>query len=384
MSILLTFALAVVLENQTFTAGDDPQARAVLHIQNEKQVRIRNVVIDGRRDQLHRTFPTAEKGVPFIDFYPLNGIAIDRSSDILIENVTLRNVTNLAIVVARSTNVRILRVTVEDSGSLDAQGRNNTTGGILLEEGTSNFEIRECRLSRIRGNAIGTRSSSVSLRNRDGVIANNEVDTVARDAIQIGHAINVRVTDNLVRNIGYPTEIVDGEPVGIDTVGNVDKTEYRSNRLFEINGKCFDLDGFRDGALICNICINTKPVAAYPHGNFGIVFNDSHPENLSQNIFISGNTIDGTKYGGMFLIGSGHVIENNSFLNLNRSGSKDKLLSAAIAYSKGVRRPNPPQALITGNTFTGRVHCPAPYPGIRYEKNQCQASVNTLTILNHQ
>lgn len=383
MSILLTFALAVVLENQTFTAGDDLQARAVLHIQNEKQVRIRNVVIDGRRDQLHRTFPIAEKGVPFIDFYPLNGIAIDRSSDILIENVTLRNVTNLAIVVARSTNVRILRVTVEDSGSLDAQGRNNTTGGILLEEGTSNFEVRECRLSRIRGNAIWTRSSSVSPRNHDGVIANNEIDTVARDAIQIGHAINVRVTDNLVRNIGYPVEIVDGEPVGIDTTGNVDKTEYRSNRLFEINGKCFDLDGFHDGALICNICINTKPVTAYPHGNFGIVFSDSHQDSPSQNIFISGNTIDGTKYGGMFLIGSGHVVENNSFLNLNRSGSKDKLLSAAIAYSKGVRRPNPPQALITGNTFTGRVHCPAPYPGIRYEKNQCQTSTS-VDYLNHQ
>lgn len=374
MGIIFTLALAITIENQTLTATTDPNAKAVLHIQGQNQVRIRNVTIDGRRDQLHRAFPIAENGAPFIDYYPLNGIAIDRSSDVLIENVTLRNVTNLAIVVARSSNVKILRITVEDSGSLDKRGLNNTTGGILIEEGTTNFEVRECRLSRIRGNAIWTHSYSVSPRNRDGIIVNNEIDTAGRDGVQVGHATNVRVADNVIRNIGYPASIVDGEPVGIDTAGNVDTTEYRTNRLFEINGKCFDLDGFHDGGVICNLCVNTKPVTAYPNGNFGIVFNDSHPDAKSQNIVIKENVFDGIKYGGMFVIGSGHRIENNSFLNLNQAHSKDKLLSSSIAFANGVLRPNPPGAIIIGNTFTGAARCPEPHLGVRYERNECQTS----------
>ncbi len=374
MSILLTLALAVTIENQTFRANDNPNAKAVLHIQNERQVTIRNVVIDGRRDAFHRTFPIAENGAPFIDYYPLNGIAIDRSQNVLIENVTLRNVTNLAIVVARSSNVRILNVTVEDSGSLDQKGLNNTTGGILLEEGVTNFEVGDCRLTRVRGNGIWTHSYTVSPRNKDGVIANNEIDTAARDAIQVGHATNVKVTDNIMRNVGYPSEIVDAEPVGIDTAGDVDQTHYRGNRMYEINGKCFDLDGFRDGELTRNLCINSKPVAEYPHGNFGVVFNDSHPDSKSQNIIIRDNVFDGMKFGALFVIGPGHVIENNLFLNLNRSGSKDQLLGASIAFANGVLRPNPPAGLIRGNTFTGKSRCPGPYPGVRYERNQCQTS----------
>lgn len=375
MSILLTLALAVTIENQTFRADDNPNARAVLHIQNERQVTIRNVVIDGRRDALHRPFPIAENGAPFIDYYPLNGIAIDRSQNVLIENVTLRNVTNLAIVVARSANVRILKVTVEDSGSLDHKGLNNTTGGILIEEGTVNFEVRDCRLIRVRGNGIWTHSYTVSPRNRDGVIANNEIDTAARDAIQVGHATNVKVFDNVMRNIGYPAEIVDAEPVGIDTAGDVDKSEYRANRMFEINGKCFDLDGFRDGELTRNLCINSKPVATYPHGNFGVVFNDSHPDSKAQNIIIRDNVFDGMKYGALFVIGPGHVIENNLFLNLNQSGSKDPLLSSSIAFADGVLRSNPPKVTVRGNLFTGKSRCPGPYPEVRYERNQCQTSI---------
>ncbi len=374
MSILLTLALAVTIENQTFRAGDDPNAKAVLHIRNEKQVTIRNVVIDGRRDTLQRPFPIAENGAPFIDYYPLNGIAIDRSQNVLIENVTLRNVTNLAIVVARSSNVRILKVTVEDSGSLDSRGLNNTTGGILIEEGTVNFEVRDCHLIRVRGNAIWTHSYTESPKNRDGIITGNEIDTAARDAIQVGHATRVKVFDNVMRNIGYPAEIVDAEPVGIDTAGDVDQSEYRTNRMFEINGKCFDLDGFRDGDVTRNICINIKPPEAYPHGNFAVVFNDSHPDSKSQNIVIRDNVFDGLKYGGIYVIGPGHLIENNVLLNTNLSKSSDPLLSSTIAFANGVLRPNPAGAVVRGNFIAGKGRCPEPYPGVRYERNQCQTS----------
>ncbi len=373
MGILYSLAFAaIVIENRSFTA-DSKTGHAVIDIRGEKQVRIRNVMIDGKRDQLEKRWPVAENGAPFIDYYPLNGIAIDRSEDVLIENVTLRNVVNLAIVVARSKKVIIRNVTIEDSGSLDAKGKNNTTGGILLEEGTTNFEVRGCRLRRIRGNAIWTHSYTVSPRNRDGVIAENEIDTAGRDAIQVGHAVNVLVEKNTARNVGYPVEVAEGEPVGIDTAGNVEATIYRENRLFEINGKCFDLDGFHDGSVANNSCLNARPVAAYPLGNFGIVFNDSHPESVSRNIVVQENVIDGTKYGAMFVIGSGHTISNNQFLNLNMAQSKDGLLGSSIFFANGVLRPNPPRAVVVkDNTITGHARCPAPYEGVRFERNKCQ------------
>ena len=53
------------------------------------------------------------------------------------------------------------------------------------------------------------------------------------------------------RRIGWPYEAVDvenaGTPVAIDTAGNVSNSRYENNRFDEINGKCFDLDGFHDG-----------------------------------------------------------------------------------------------------------------------------------------
>lgn len=383
MGIFLTLTLALTIENQTLTANEKT-GRAVIDVRGEKQVRIRNVVIDGARAKLEKRWPIAENGAPFIDYYPLNGIAIDGSSDVVIENVTLRNVPNLAIVVARSSNVQIRGVTVEDSGSLDSRGRNNTTGGILLEEGTTDFEIRDCRLSRIRGNAIWTHSYSVSPRNRNGVIANNEIDTVGRDAIQVGHATNIRVEDNVMRNIGYPAEIVDAEPVGVDTAGNVDQTTYFRNRIFETNGKCFDLDGFHDGGVLCNLCVNTRSPDAYPNANLAVVFNDSHPESVSRNIVLEGNTFDGMIYGGVFVYGSGHTIRNNQFLNMNRknyTGGPD-YLRAGIYLATGVLRPNPPQDLvIEGNTFTGfrmKSQCilsdaKVARTGVKSSKNTCRS-----------
>ena len=375
------------MENRTLTA-DATTGRAVIDARGEKSVVIRNVVIEGNRASVDRHWPIAENSAPFIDYYPLNGIAIDGASEVLIENVTLRNIVNLAIVVARSSNVRIRRVTVEDSGSLDARGRNNTTGGILIEEGTRDFEIRECRLTRIRGNAIWTHSYTASPRNRDGVIANNEIDTVGRDAIQVGHATNIRVEDNVARNIGYPAEIVDvenqGYPVGVDTAGNVDQTTYSRNRLFEVNGKCFDLDGFHDGALLCNLCINVRPPEAYPNANLAILFNDSHPETVSRNIVVEGNTFDGMLYGGVFIYGSGHTIRNNRFLNLNRKryeGGPD-YLRAGIFLAPGILRLNAPRGIvIEGNTVTGyrmNAQCLMSDPkvdraGVKFVRNECRS-----------
>ena len=63
-----------------------------------------------------------------------------------------QRITDFAVLVSHSKNVVIDHVSVKDSGSLNAKGRNNTTGGILLEEGTEQFTVADSVFRNIRGN----------------------------------------------------------------------------------------------------------------------------------------------------------------------------------------------------------------------------------------
>ena len=164
----------------------------------------------------------------------------------------------------------------------------------------------------------------------------------------------VRVEDNAGRRIGYPLEAVEDVPVALDTAGNVDRSVYARNRFEEINGKCIDLDGFHDGAVVDNVC---RQMA-----NFGIVFNDSNPDMRSEHVQVTGNWIDGAAYGGIFVIGEGHRIAHNRLTNLNlaRCGpcyylpDEPDLLRSGIYLAKGVSRPTPARGnRIEDNLITG-------------------------------
>ena len=138
-----------------------------------------------------------------------------------------------------------------------------------------------------------------SPRNARGVFAENRFDRIGRDAIQVGHATEMRVEGNSGTHIGYPEDAVDIEgraiPVGVDTAGNVDRSIYARNQFSAVNGKCFDLDGFHDGEVSWNVC---QDVAGY-----GIVMNNTNPDMQSRNVRMADNLLDGVKYGGIFVIG---------------------------------------------------------------------------------
>jgi len=120
-------------------------------------------------------------------------------------------------------------------------------------------------------------------------------------------------------------------PVAIDTAGNVDASSYDGNRFQEIDGKCIDLDGFHDGEVRANQCINRHGPAAYRYGHYGITMNNANPDMRSQNIRLLDNLIDGTLYGGIFVIGSGHTIARNRLLRLDApTATKMPPASAAI------------------------------------------------------
>ena len=337
----------------------DFQGRAAIVITGGRNVRIAGLSIDGNRDRIqHPVQDLAPSNVPFARFTRDNGILVENTSGVRLDNLTLKNIAGFAILISASDKVRITSVTVNDSGSLNAHKRNNATGGILLEEGTHDFDITGCDLRNILGNGIWTHSNSGSARNSDGRITDNKIGGVARDAIQVGHATRVTVEKNTGAKIGYPVEAVDREaqatPVAIDTAGNVDATQYRGNSFEEVNGKCIDLDGFHDGEVRGNSCINREYRDAYPNGHYGIVMNNSNPDMESRNILIWGNRIEGFLFGGIAVIGSGHNISHNHLLRLNLAHCNEDAARFGCLYAAGE-----PDLLRSGIYLRDKAHRPA-------------------------
>jgi hypothetical protein len=365
--------LAGAPEGSTLKASPRFKGAALIVAKGLQHLSIQQLKLDGNRQQLDTPFPIAPYDKAFADFYPLNGILIDNCEGVILRDLDIRNVVNFPILIARSKQVRITSTRIEYSGSLDAKGKNNTTGGILLEEGTADFEIRFVKLRAIRGNGIWTHSRYESPRNRDGLIQENEINGSARDAIQVGHATNIRVVQNAMFNIGYPVALVDmangGIPVGIDTAGNVDLSLYSDNLIQEVNGKCLDLDGFHHGEITKNRCYNAKPATAYPQGHFGIVLNNTNPDMRSEDILIEDNEIEGMKYGGIFLIGRNHIVRKNRMRFLNTSSCTEShgkgaecyfgadepdLLRTGIYFGKGAERVDPASRItVEDNLITG-------------------------------
>ena len=72
----------------------------------------------------------------------------------------------------------------------------------------------------------------------------------------------------------------------------------------------------------------------YPFGHFGIVMNNTNPDMHSENIEISGNVIDGMKFGGLFLIGRGHRIIGNKFRILIMAGCNESAAKFGCIYKQ--------------------------------------------------
>jgi Right handed beta helix region len=298
--------------------------------------------------------------------------------------------------VNHSHDVLLDHISVENSGSRNAKGRNNTSGGILLEQGTDTFTVADSIFRNVRGNAVWTHSYYRSPRNRSGKIANNKFFDIGRDAIQVGHATEVLVAGNTGNRIGYPVDLIDveggGTPVAIDTAGDVDRSDYEFNRFEEINGQCIDLDGFHDGIVRGNSCINRGKAEDYAFGHFGIVFNNSNIDMQSQNILVEENELDGMKFGGIFVIGTGHRILRNRMRRLNTAHCNENrqqfgcsvlgepdVLETGIYLGSHAERPAPARNnRIEGNTISGwkmKTRCIQAAPGVKLADNAIKGNV---------
>lgn len=372
-------------KGSTLVLDEGFRGRAAIDVSGATDIALLNFTIRGNRRDLKSEWYLPPGETPFADYFTANGIVVRNSSAVKISGVALSQIRSFPVIVNASSDVSISHLKIEDSGNLNSKGRNNTSGGILLEQGVSRFEIASCSIARITGNAIWTHSYASAPRSRDGSIHDNIITRVARDAIQIGHATNVRVENNSGSELGYPVEQVDIESsavaVALDSAGNVDHSTYAYNRFTGVNGQCIDLDGFHDGAVTGNSCVNNKPIDAYPALHAGIVFGSTYPGLDPGRVVITGNTIAGFAYGAVFLLGNNNRIEGNQFLDMNRAhcGTKPTpsrcayaldqpdLLRAGI-YLAGKAKNN----VIRGNTITGfeiADHCIAAAPDVNLKAN---------------
>ena len=382
-------------EGTVLHLASDFHGRAAIVI-TANRARIRNLTIDGNRDALEVRTGLPPYDRTFSAFTTNNGILALNASNVEIRDVRFRNMAGFAILVSHSQQVLINRAAVLNSGSRNPSGRNNATGGILLEEGTTDFTVEDSALQNIRGNGIWTHSLYTSPRNSGGLIIRNWFDSIGRDAIQIGHAYSVQVDFNAGARIGFPVPDVDAEgkaiPVAIDTAGNVEATAYNQNRFTDIDGKCIDLDGFHDGEITGNLCRNTGSPQSYPFGNYAIVMNNSNPDMQSRRIRVLDNLIDGPNFGAIFVIGEEHLVSRNRFLNLNRAhcnedaahfgcyyaASDPEILEAGIYLGRGAERPDPARHnRIERNEVTGFKmdrRCIITAPGLDRSGNQIVAN----------
>ena len=348
----------------TLVAAPDFHGAAVIVVRGAG-VRLHGFAIDGNRDALEVRAGLPSYDMTFARFTANNGVFANDVTALTIDNLTMRNIAGFAILVSNSHSITIDRIRIAASGSRNANGRNNSTGGILLEEGTTDFRVTNCNLHAIRGNGIWTHSLYTSPRDARGLIALNRFAQIGRDAIQVGHARDIQVEENTGIEIGFPAEDVDAEnraiPVAIDTAGNVEDTTYAGNRFEEVNGKCIDLDGFHDGEVRGNECVNRAPAQLYRFGGYGIVMNNTNPDMQSRNIRVVDNVIDKPLYGGIFVIGTGHLVARNRLLNLNEAHSADPVLESGIYLGKGAERPAPARGnIVEDNQVSGyemKTHC---------------------------
>jgi|SRR5579871_464977 len=382
----------------TLRAGPDFKGRAILSCKNCRHVKFYNFSIDGNRAALAKPREIAPSDKPFSAVFPDNGILVEETDGLEVDHLNFTEMPGFSVLVNHSRNILLDHISVKNSGSRNAKGRNNTSGGILLEEGVDSFTVADSQFENVLGNAVWTHSMYGSPRNSNGKIANVKFFDIGRDAIQVGHATRVSVMGNSGARIGMNAPDVDAEgggtPVGIDTAGNVDQSTYEYNRFEEVDGKCIDLDGFHDGTVRSNVCVNHGKPEDYPFGHFGIVFNNANIDMHSENILVEDNQLDGMKFGGIFVIGTGHRILRNHLSHVNTAHCNEnsakygcsvlnepEVLEAGIYLGSHAEHPAPARNnRIEGNTIGGwkmKARCIQTAPGVKLSDNTIKGNICT-------
>jgi hypothetical protein len=102
---------------------------------------------------------------------------------------------------------KLTDIEITESGGFNAQHHNNGMGGIALEEGAADFDIRRCLIGGIRGSAVTLRGV------KRGTISESELNVLSGDAVNADKVSAVTIRNNRIRQIGFPAAETDGRSV---------------------------------------------------------------------------------------------------------------------------------------------------------------------------
>ncbi len=300
----------------TIKASAEFRGRALIILPAGKNIKIHDLSLDGNRDAFPQPVAPAQPAAMLSRVIANNGILTEGVAGLEIEQVRATKFAGFPILINGGQHVRIHDIEITESGSLDVNKINNGSGGLVLEEGVTDFEIVHALIGKVRGNGIWIRSADNSTNAARGRIADSEFAIIARAAIEMNHATGVTIENNTGHMIGFPgEEVLTGGtalPAGIATSGSVEHASIRNNVFEQIAGRCLSLDGFNNGDVTANSCseglFNGFLIRGTENkitGNHLTDLNKSHrdqPESLRAGIYLaggaSGNTVDGNEISG--------------------------------------------------------------------------------------
>jgi hypothetical protein len=304
--------------NTTIKASSAFRGRALIVLPAGKNIAIRDLSLDGNRAAFPEPLGPPPPTAMLSRVVANNGIIAEGVQGLEIASLKATQIAGFPILINGGRNIRIRDAVITDSGTLDPAGHNNGSGGILLEEGVTDFEIAHALIGKVRGNGIWIRSatSAATATAARGRIADSEFTILARAAIELSHATAITIENNTGHMLGFPGEeaVTSGAtlPTAISASGSVDHSAIRNNSFDEIAGRCLTLEGFSDGEVTGNTCAEDlfngfviRGTGNHITANHLTGLNHAHrdqPESLRAGIYLatgaSGNTLEGNDISG--------------------------------------------------------------------------------------
>jgi len=340
--------------NTTIKASSTFRGRALIILPAGKNIAIHDLSLDGNRAAFPEPLGPPPPTAMLSRVVANNGIVAEGVQGLEIASLKATEIAGFPILINGGHNIHIRDAVITDSGTLDPAGHNNGSGGVVLEEGVTDFEIVHALVGKIRGNGIWIRSASsgAAVTAARGVISDSEFTILARAAIEISHATAITIENNTGHMIGFPGEeaVTSGAvlPTAISASGSVDHVAIRNNSFDEIAGRCLTLEGFNDGEVTGNTCAEDLFNAFVIRGTGNHItanhltdLNHAHrdqPESLRAGIYLavgaSGNTLDGNDISGYGMaqhcVGGPALDANKLSKNLCSDGASVARLQPAI------------------------------------------------------
>ncbi len=347
------------------------ELRAFFICRECKKFTLTGFTIEGDADMRARPAEAPPADTELRQYFSGNAIVIEGGQGVVVKNMKIKDLSGFAVLTSFDKNTTVEGNEITDSGTRNGKGYNTGAGGVAFTEGSDGFVVRDNTFKRIFGNGVWIHSLARTDRSQNGLIEANRFENISHDVVLISRGYKITVRKNFAKMIGIPADSVNADlrlPAAIGTEGKVDSSVIVDNQFEEVNGRCFDLDGFHDSEVARNSCRNRGQATDYPNGGFGLMLDNTSTEIHSQQVSIHDNVIEGMRQGGIYVIGSGHRIVNNKLLRLNLLGcsaatrdlpclpNADEPLIARSGIYLGLRgaRPDPSDSvLVEQNEITG-------------------------------